>query len=67
MSALNIRMTPTDVVEIVIIAFLLYYMLVWIKNTRAWMLLKGILVVLLFVALAAVFQMNTIMWIAKTH
>lgn len=65
MSALNIRMTPTDVAEIVIIAFLLYYMLVWIKNTRAWMLLKGILVVLLFVALAAVFQMNTIMWIAK--
>lgn len=65
MSALNIRMTPTDVVEIIIIAFLLYYMLVWIKNTRAWMLLKGILVVLLFVALAAVFQMNTIMWIAK--
>ena len=65
MSALNIRMTPTDVVETIIIAFLLYYMLVWIKNTRAWMLLKGILVVLLFVALAAVFQMNTIMWIAK--
>ncbi len=65
MSALNIRMTPTDVVEIIIIAFLLYYMLVWIKNTRAWMLLKGILVVLVFVALAAVFQMNTIMWIAK--
>ena len=40
MSALNIRMTPTDVAEIVIIAFLLYYMLVWIKNTRAWMLLR---------------------------
>jgi diadenylate cyclase len=65
MSAMNLRMTYTDVVEIIIIAFLLYYMLVWIKNTRAWMLLKGILVVGVFVAVAAVFQMTTIMWIAK--
>jgi diadenylate cyclase len=59
------KMTATDIVEIVIIAFLLYYMLVWIKNTRAWMLLKGLMVILLFVAVAAVFQMNTIIWIAK--
>jgi diadenylate cyclase len=58
-------MTTTDVVEIVIIAFLLYYMLVWIKNTRAWMLLKGLAVILVFVAIAAVFQMNTIIWIAR--
>lgn len=65
MSALNLRMSVTDGIEIIIIAFLLYYMLLWIKNTRAWMLLKGILVILLFVAIAAVFQMNTIMWIAK--
>lgn len=59
------KITVTDVVEIVIIAFLIYYMLVWIKNTRAWMLLKGLLVIMLFVLVAAVFQMNTIIWIAK--
>lgn len=59
------KMTIADVAEIVIIAFLLYYMLVWIKNTRAWMLLKGLLVILLCVCVAAVFQMNTIIWIAK--
>lgn len=59
------KLTVTDIVEIVIIAFLLYYMLVWIKNTRAWMLLKGLLVILVFVCVAAVFQMNTIIWIAK--
>ncbi len=51
--------------EIIIIAFLVYCMLVWIKNTRAWMLLRGILVILVFVAVAAVFQMNTIIWIAE--
>lgn len=59
------KLSLTDMIEIIIIAFLFYYMLVWIKNTRAWMLLKGILVILLFVSVAAVFQMHTIIWIAK--
>ena len=59
------KITMTDVVEILIITFLFYYMLVWSKNTRAWVLLKGIMVILLFVLVAAVFQMNTIIWIAK--
>ena len=59
------KITMTDVVEILIITFLFYYMLVWIKNTRAWVLLKGIMVILLFVLVAAVFQMNTIIWIAN--
>ena len=59
------KITMTDVVEILIITFLFYYMLVWIKNTRAWVLLKGIMVILLFVLVAAVFQMNRIIWIAK--
>lgn len=59
------KITMTDIAEIIIIAFLVYYMLVWIKNTRAWMLLRGILVILLFVSVAIVFQMNTIVWLAK--
>ncbi len=62
---MDLKMTRTDVAEIIIIAFLVYCMLVWIKNTRAWMLLRGILVILVFVAVAAVFQMNTIIWIAE--
>ncbi len=59
------KMTEKDIVEIFIIAFLLYYILVWIKNTRAWMLLRGIFVILLFVLIAAVFQMSTIIWLAE--
>ena len=62
---MDLKMTRTDVAEIIIIAFLVYCMLGWIKNTRAWMLLRGILVILVFVAVAAVFQMNTIIWIAE--
>lgn len=60
-----LKMSTTDLVEIVIITFLFYYVLVWIKNTRAWMLLRGLLVILLFVGVAVVFEMNTIIWIAE--
>lgn len=59
------KVSTTDVIEIIIITVLFYYMLVWIKDTRAWMLLKGILVILGFVLFAAIFQMNTIIWIAE--
>lgn len=58
-------MHVTDVVEILIIAFLIYQIMIWIKNTKAWMLLKGILVLLVFVMLAAFFHMHTILWLVK--
>ena len=57
--------TVIDIVEIIIITFLFYTVLVWIKSTRAWMLFKGLMVILLFVLVAAVFQMSTILWIAE--
>ena len=55
----------TDIVEIIIISFLLYHILVWIKNTKAWSLLKGILVITVFILIAAYFEMNTIIWIVS--
>lgn len=55
----------TDVAELVILSFLLYQILVWIKNTRAWSLLKGILVIAIFILVAAYFEMNTILWIVQ--
>ena len=58
------RLHIGDVVEIVIIAFVLYHFLVWIKSTRAWVLFKGLLVVLIFLLFAAIFQLNTIIWLA---
>ena len=59
----NVRWT--DIVEILILSFLIYHILLWIKNTRAWSLLKGLLVVGVFVVLAAVFNMSTILWIVQ--
>ena len=54
-----------DVAEILIIAVLLYYTLVWMKTTRAWILLKGLIVILAFLLLAYFFRMTTILWMAQ--
>lgn len=55
----------TDVIEIFLISFFIYQFMVWIKFTRAYTLLKGILVVLGFILLASIFKMNTILWIVN--
>lgn len=54
-----------DIIEIALIAFFIYQFMVWIKYTRAYTLLKGILVVLIFLLVAYVFKMNTILWIVS--
>lgn len=54
-----------DIIEILLISFFVYQFIIWIKYTRAYTLLKGILVVLAFILLAYIFRMNTILWIAK--
>ena len=55
----------TDIVEVLIISVLLYKVLAWIKESKAWSLLKGIIFILIFVMVAAMFSMTTILWIAK--
>lgn len=52
-----------DIIEIALIAVFIYQCMVWIKYTRAYTLLKGIVVVLLFLLVAYIFKMNTILWI----
>ena len=59
------KMRITDIVEIIIIAFLVYQIILWIKNTKAWMLLKGLLVLAGFIFVAYIFNMYTILWIAE--
>ena len=58
------RITWTDVIEIIIIAVVLYNILLWIMNTKAWALLKGIIVVALFAVVAYLLNLKTILWIA---
>lgn len=54
-----------SMIEILIISFLIYHILIWIKNTRAWALLKGLAFILIFWLVAAYFHMNTILWLGS--
>ncbi len=54
-----------SMIEILIISFLIYHILIWIKNTRAWALLKGLAFILVFWLVAAYFHMNTILWLGS--
>ncbi|MCR5486000.1 MAG: diadenylate cyclase CdaA [Lachnospiraceae bacterium] len=59
------KMSFIDFIEILIIAFLLYELMIWIRDTRAWSLMRGLIVIILFVLLAYVMQMTTILWLVQ--
>jgi len=52
-----------DVVEILILAFLFYKIIKWIKRTRAWIIVKGLAVLLVAWIIAYIFEFNVILWI----
>ncbi len=54
----------SDVAEILILAFFLYHIILWMKTSRAWTLLKGILVIIIFALIAYLCKFTTILWIA---
>ncbi|MCI8308352.1 MAG: TIGR00159 family protein [Lachnospiraceae bacterium] len=54
-----------DIVEIIIIAFTIYQIILWVRNTRAWMLVKGIIFLLFFSVVAILLKMDVILWIFK--
>jgi len=55
----------TELLDIAIVAFLLYKILQWIRKTRAWSLLKGILLIVVFAALAYFLNLVTVLWIVQ--
>lgn len=59
----SIMITPTDIVEILILAFLVYKLLAWIQSSHAYTLLRGILVIIVAVSVIYIFQMNTLIYI----
>lgn len=54
-----------DVVQVVLIAWFVYNLILWFKDTRAYSLLKGILFIIGFVIIAYIFQMDTIIWLIQ--
>lgn len=59
------RITTINLLEVAIISILVYEILFWVKNTRAWTVLKGLGVILIFAVFAAVLHLNTILWILE--
>ncbi len=55
----------TDILEILLISFFIYQFMVWIRQTRAYSLLKGILVLVAFMIVVYFLRMNTILWIFR--
>ena len=53
------------VVEIVIIAVVFYYLLVFVQRTRAGAILRGLGLLLVFYVIAKVLQLGTITWLLK--
>ena len=54
-----------DIVEVIIISFLLYQIMAWAKHTKVWLLMKGIMIIMAFILLAVFFKMHTIVWIVQ--
>ena len=59
------HVTLIDILEVLIIAFAIYHIVMWVKNTRAWMLVKGIVFLLVFFVVAMVLRMDVILWIFR--
>lgn len=54
------------IIEILIIAFIIFKVLMWLKNTRAWALLRGLIVIGIFALLAYIFNFKVILFILQS-
>ena len=52
-----------NVIEILIIAYIVYEIMAWISKTRAWTLLKGLLIIVGFTIASYLLHFDVILWI----
>ena len=53
------------IIEISIIAFVIYVTLAWVKNTRAWVLLRGLVIIGIVLLLSVILHFEVILYIIK--
>ena len=53
------------IIEILIIAFVVYKVLMWLKNTRAWGLLRGVVIIAVFAVIARLCNFDVILELLK--
>ncbi len=54
-----------DVIDIIVVGYLIYIVLAWIKGTRTWALFKGVIIVLVVATIAYLFQLHTLWWVVS--
>lgn len=54
-----------DIIDILVVAYLIYIVLAWIKDTRTWALFKGVMIVLVVASVAYLFQLHTLWWVVS--
>lgn len=52
-----------DIIDILVVAFVIYKLLMWIKDTRTWALFKGVVIVIIIAMVAYILQLHTVWWI----
>ena len=52
-----------DVLDMLIIAYLIYKVLMWIKDTLAWSLIKGLFIIIIVYFVSLFLQMRTVTWL----
>lgn len=58
-----LKFSVMDAVEILIIAVLIYNIIKWVRKTKAWTLVKGLIVLLLFYMIASILKLDVILWL----
>ncbi len=58
-----LKISVMDIIEILLLAVLIYNIIKWVKKTKAWTLLKGILVLFIFYMLATILSFDVILWV----
>ena len=52
-------------IDILAVAYCIYKILQWIRETKAWTLFKGFMIVILVYAAASLLNLNTILWVME--
>ena len=55
----------SEILDIIILCGIIYYVMRWIRQTHAWALLKGIVMVVLVALIAYLFDLVTVIWVVQ--
>lgn len=54
-----------EVLDIIIVAFVIYVILRWVRRTHAWVLLRGILFIVILAVIAQLLNLYALMWLVQ--